>query len=343
MVKLGILICDDIYRERLVHYLMTHYANTLRLEIFLGDTEKEGWEQALDRELERASKMDGILTDYSGLLLQTLKKQGKLFVVTEEEAGENTKTEDGVIIMEKYQDVNRIVDVIMKEIGQEVNSLLLKCRMDGQPKVYGVYGLGANDYQMPFAVTLASILGEKQKVLLLDLQENSGLLGLTNRQKEAGLEELLVMTESGRYSRARLMSCIGHMDGVDYVYPARNTENICEAGEGTVPAMLGLLIRETDYDVVIINFGSRFLGFFDTLQRCEKVFLLEPEKVRSEWRQQEFYEELHDRKVQGVEEHMIPTEIPMYAAASLNRLIEQWRWNEIGDRIRGFAAAGGGD
>ncbi len=42
-------------------------------------------------------------------------------------------------------------------------------------QVLAVYSLAENEMQLPFAVTLSSILSENEKVLLLDLQENSGL------------------------------------------------------------------------------------------------------------------------------------------------------------------------
>ena len=44
----------------------------------------------------------------------------------------------------------------------------------------------------------------------------------------SGMEELLVMAESGKYSKSRMVSCIGHLDRTDVVYPLGNTECLCE-------------------------------------------------------------------------------------------------------------------
>ena len=60
--------------------------------------------------------------------------------------------------------------------------------------------------QLPFAVTLSSILSENEKVLLLDLQENSGLSQLMGEFYSSGMEELLVMAESGKYDA---VICLG--------------------------------------------------------------------------------------------------------------------------------------
>lgn len=56
--------------------------------------------------------------------------------------------------------------------------------------------------QLPFAVTLSSILSENEKVLLLDLQENSGLSQLMGEFYSSGMEELLVMAEAENTQRA---------------------------------------------------------------------------------------------------------------------------------------------
>ena len=42
----------------------------------------------------------------------------------------------------------------------------------GQTRLISVYSLADNQYQMPFAMTLSSILSENEKVLLMDFQEN---------------------------------------------------------------------------------------------------------------------------------------------------------------------------
>ena len=75
--------------------------------------------------------------------------------------------------MDKYQEVNKIVDEILKQIGEEIKNASGGVKQKLQ--VLAVYSLAENEMQLPFAVTLSSILSENEKVLLLDLQENSGL------------------------------------------------------------------------------------------------------------------------------------------------------------------------
>ena len=102
--------------------------------------------------------------------------------------------------MEKYQEVNRIVEEILKHVGGEVRDLKSEGSLIGQTRLISVYSLADNQYQMPFAMTLSSILSENEKVLLMDFQENSGhYRRMLEQSVEHNLDELLVMAESGRY------------------------------------------------------------------------------------------------------------------------------------------------
>ena len=68
--------------------------------------------------------------------------------------------------MEKYQEVNRIVEEILKHVGGEVRDLKSEGSLIGQTRLISVYSLADNQYQMPFAMTLSSILSENERYCL---------------------------------------------------------------------------------------------------------------------------------------------------------------------------------
>ena len=55
-----------------------------------------------------------------------------------------------------------------------------------------------------------------------------------------------------------------------------------------------------------------------------------------QWREYEFLEELKRKGYGGILERMIKVEVPgmTYPVTSFERLVEQWKWNELGDLIR---------
>ena len=162
-----------------------------------------------------------------------------------------------------------IVDEILKHVAGEVRDLQKDGSLMGQTRLISVYSLADNQYQMPFAMTLASILSENERALFIDFQENSGLSRMFEQSREHNLDELLVMAESGRYSTNRINSCIGHSQKLDYVYPIDNTENLCEINTVICNNLLQMLGKEMHYDCIVFNMGTRFKGFFDRFDYSE--------------------------------------------------------------------------
>lgn len=248
--------------------------------------------------------------------------------------------EKGVVFVDKYQEVNKIVDEILKQIGEEIKNASGGVKQKLQ--VLAVYSLAENEMQLPFAVTLSSILSENEKVLLLDLQENSGLSQLMGEFYSSGMEELLVMAESGKYSKSRMVSCIGHLDRTDVVYPLGNTECLCEVKNLTYQKLFQILAQEMNYTTIVLNLGSRFMGFFELLGSCQKIFLMKSRGGLGQWREKEFLTEIQKRGEERLSENLREIQLPLVASpvVSCERLVEQWKWNEFGDSIRRMMPVG---
>ena len=206
-IRLGIYIEDSEYGDRLTCYFMNHYKDQLEIHMYTMKEQLEHLEGEIDIML--SSELD-----------QWNNKYIPLIQIVEETP---IKSEEGIYFVEKYQEVNRIVEEILKHVGGEVRDLTSEGSLIGQTRLISVYSLADNQYQMPFAMTLSSILSENEKVLLMDFQENSGLSRMLEQSVEHNLDELLVMAESGRYSTNRINSCIGRKHKLDYVYPIENS------------------------------------------------------------------------------------------------------------------------
>lgn len=322
-VRLGVCMADQEFMDRLTGCLVKHYRQQLELHMFTD----------ISMLWATAANVDVALVE--GQDLSRGKPTSDCPVVCLCDA-EMPEERGGVYFVEKYQEVNKLVDEIMRHIGEEIRNVTQTGSLPVRARTIAVYSLSENEYQLPLAVTLASILSEQERVLLLDLQENSGLSQLVLDQPEAGLEELLVMIEGGKVSQNRMGACIGHLDRLDYVYPAGNTECLCETSAATYRQLIGVMSREMGYDTVILNMGSRFVGFFEVLEESQAIYLLKSRGGLGRWRQKEFMEEMerHGRMqlAQRIQEIEIP--VAVGSAMSCERLVEQWKWNDFGDSIR---------
>lgn len=338
-VKLALVIGDTEYQRRFISCLMNHYQTELEIH------EYSSLAQWLDHEADDCDMMIVSGCDENQQLHEIQKEKGMPMIYLEDEEREadgilhekySTDSEGEIVFVAKYQEVNRIVDEILKHIGEEISSVKKTGEIPQKARIIGVYSLAENEYQLPMAVTLASIMSEEEKTLVIDLQENSGASQILEREEAMGLEELFVMSESNQFSTARMRSCIGHVDKVDFVYPAENTECFCEIGAASYLKIIQTIIQEMEYQVIILNFGSRFQGFFEILNHCQEIYLLKGSGGLYQWREYEFFEELKNKGYTTAYERIQRIEVPVLSTmiTSYERLIEQWKWNEFGDMIR---------
>ena len=82
--------------------------------------------------------------------------------------------------------------------------------------------------------------------------------------------------------------CIRDRDRTDVVYPLGNTECLCEVKNLTYQKLFQILAQEMNYTTIVLNLGSRFMGFFELLGSCQKIFLMKSRGGLGQWREKEF-------------------------------------------------------
>lgn len=336
--KIAICIEDDEYSKRFTGCIMNHYKNMLEFHIFTG------CDQLIAKSV---GSLDGVIMSdcvSSSEELEEISQKLRIPIIYlidfEEELCRLQEKRGAVYIVEKYQEVNRIMDEVLSHIGNEIRDVQECGQIHLKTRVVAVYSLAENEFQLPFAMTLGSIICEKERVLVLDLQENSGMTQLLKTEEGQGLEELVIMAENGRCSYGRINSCIGHMDGIDYVFPMVNSESLCDLNASICLKLINMLCQELDYEVILLNLGARFQGFYELLNRCDEIYLMQKRGGLCQWREIEFMSELSNRGYRQMIDRIERIEIPIMSnpIISCERLIEQWRWNEFGDLIRNTVA-----
>ena len=89
-----------------------------------------------------------------------------------------------------------------------------------------------------------------------------------------GLEDLLSAVTTGNYSRGRMLECIRHGANWDYVCPSQNTQSLAEGSKELYEELIKILAEEFQYQKIIINFGTIFMGSLDIMEQCQRVYLL---------------------------------------------------------------------
>ena len=322
-VRIGVYIEDRAYKDRFIRYLLKHCKDKIELYVY---TEPE-------KLAEDQPNVSVLLTDST-----YWDDLNKPVICLVEEQSERKERGSNVYCVDKYQDANNLVEQIMSRVGEEVKLLQRDGNLNMGTRIVAVYSLADCQFQLPFSLMLTSILSEKEKVLMVDLQENSGLSKLSHVAEENNLEDLLVMSQTERVSVSRINACIGHLDRGDYVYPVENTERLCEIDQQLCNSMIQMLCSTLDYDVIVLNMGVRFKGFFDVMNRCSDIYLVQKNGGLSQWREYEFLQEISRRGYRGVADRIKKIEPPIVTTAlSYEKLVETWKWNDFGDKVRAIA------
>lgn len=332
MEKLKLAVCmeNGEYVKRFTNCLMNHYRNKIELHMFTDMKELEG--------IPLESYDVFLVSDFSledAMVAKILKKKAiYLEESTEEGAGAETRDED-CVFLDKYAGVPQIVDEIMMLFDNKERLIRTETKHASRTKRLAVYSLNEAYLQLPFAFCMASILGEANKVLLVDLQENSGLTQFNEGETVAGMEELLALVQTEKYTKQRLVGGISHFRYWDYLYPFRNSECISEGDGSSYEKLLQLLEQEQEYEVIILNFGGRFQGFFQLMESCESRYLLK-KNHGCEWREQAFFKELEAKEftglIDGWNKIVLPAEQEEESQPEL--LSDQWQWGQIGETLR---------
>lgn len=235
----------------------------------------------------------------------------------------------------KYQSAETIMHEIYQSCEKEEVSGEYHGKK-GKIEWIAVYSPVGHEMQMPFSATVASLLSEKKKVLYLNFMEWSGFLELFQLEGERNLEDLLVKIRQNRLSGEGFWQMVSQNETLYYIPPATNPENLYQMEKSEYFKLMAFLEEETDFEAVILDFGSTLQGFFDILEHCSTIFLLMKSGGIAECRKLQFENAIqksgHDSLLKKIQ--MIQLPFSTLQVVPTAGLLEQFKWSEIGDIAR---------
>ena len=124
------------------------------------------------------------------------------------------------------------------------------------------------------AKSLASVFGRKKKTLLLDLQSFSA------REEQLGEEELWDLADMIYFLRQgkktflyKLSSIVRNEGSYDFILPMKIPADLRSVTVAEWSEFLEKLAIDSDYNVVVIDFGQDVSGIFQLLSQCTKILI----------------------------------------------------------------------
>lgn len=156
-------------------------------------------------------------------------------------------------------------------------------------KISAFFAPGGHEYQLPFSMSYASLCGETEKVLYLNLAEFTGMVPLLQDTEGENFSDLIYWI---RQKKERFLLCmqgvLHHTEHFDYLHPPANPQDLYDMTETDLADLLSLLQEQTEYQQIVFNCGTWNRAVEHIFAHCSKVFCIIKESSLGKYRKLDF-------------------------------------------------------
>lgn len=261
--KRKILICDNEkeYSRRLQEYINENYPGIFETSLF---TNKKSLEEFLSE-----NKADVLLT----AMKDEPKNRESVKTIIHLLSEKPSELNDCDVY--KYSPAKSIVAAIIDIISKDIKDEEKSNESDRPIEVIGVYTPLKRCFQTTFCITLGQILAKNKKVLYLNFEGFSGFDLMSGKTYKADIMDALYFAECGNSSFALRIDAISERIGeLRYISPTKAFTSLSTVTPEQWNRLLDTIIRETDYEVLIMDLSEQVNGLLDILDRCSRVYTI---------------------------------------------------------------------
>ena len=248
---------------------------------------------------------------------------------------------DGMPTVYKYQASDNVLREVMS-CYQVQDQPILMTATGRRSRVLGVYSPIGRCGKTGFAITLGQVLARENKVLMLSLEEFSGLGALTGTVYSGGLSDLIYYYRQGAYSGLRLGSVVYNWGGLDYVPPVTYAEDLGDVQGGELAGLLSRIADESAYEIILVDLGHFGQGVEKLLELCDVIYAPIREDTVSAAKLEEWKAYLTASGRERLWERIRLLKLPRQRTIGTREVyLEQLLWGEMGDFARELVGGAG--
>ena len=172
-------------------------------------------------------------------------------------------------------------------------------------------------------------------MLYINLLEFSGFSEIFE-EAESDIGDVIMRVREGNLKREVLSASIYATEGFSYIAPPVNPESIIEITGEDIRKVLEWTIKETDFEIIILDVGTNVKGFPNIVSICSKMYCLGKKGYLYEVQMRQFLSYLEravdETYLERIEQVELPGQIKVVCGGI--SLLEQLDWSEFGDFIR---------
>lgn len=195
----------------------------------------------------------------------------RIIILSDGEAVENLEENPCVY---KYQSSDSLVAEVMNFYARTKPNLNPMFFGSSRVEVIGVYSPLNRVGKTMFALTLGEILGEKKKVLYLNLEDYNGFESVFSTSYRSDLSDLIYFARQKEGNLIyKLNGMIQTFCNLDYIPPAFSPGDLRDVGCEEWLAFLGEITSCGEYDILVLDIGTQIEELFQILQICNRIYM----------------------------------------------------------------------
>ncbi len=260
-----------------------------------------------------------------------------------EEEGELPPSVRKLPTVQKYQSAAQILRQVFSNYQNWGKGRKLETS-EGK-EIIGIYSPGHSIWQTPFALTFAQALGQREKVLYVNLKECAGFSGWFQEEYEKDLLDIMYLCLTNDVNVTDCVnSALYTMEGIHYIPPVEDGGCLGEISSQDYLTFIELLAAKSGYDIILLDFGMMLPGFYKILEACSRVYVVtEPGEIQEAPLHQ--FQKMTARQ-EGIQLEKKLTYLSLPAMCQQfcpgSARLQQWLWGTMGDFSRRLAGVQSG-
>lgn len=248
---------------------------------------------------------------------------GKILLLSDGEIYEEFSDYESIY---KYQSAEHIMKEILCHYAEYARPVAGMFYGKKNFEVHGVYSPIGRCGKSVLARSLAVAFGKKKKTLLLDLQSFSARKEQWGEEELWDLADMIYFLRQGKKTFLYKLNSIVQKEGVyDAILPMKVPADLRSVTVAEWSELLEKLAVDSDYQVVIIDFGQDVSGIFQLLSQCTKLYMPILSDTESKRKLENFELSLKSENLKKVMESVQKISLPSgVERINLRALMDEW-------------------
>ena len=210
----------------------------------------------------------------------------------------------------KYKRADSILRDIMGFYSDDDMEKLTRV-MSKNSMITGIFSPIGRSGKTSLALTMGLYLAQSSKTLLITLEDLSGVFRYTADSAQADLTDVLYSFQQGRYSWTRLVYAVYTFGGLDYIPPARYSEDLYQMNGEMLCELILKISADCGYDNIILDMGSFSRTAGEVLEVCDHLIMPVISDASAMCKVEECMDSLEDSGHGEMTERIVKVRLPL--------------------------------